>query len=639
MLNFSELYIVDFETEGIKDRPDYPPNPVGVSIRTNRRGHYYAWGHPTENNCTKREAQKALKYAWRYPVVFHNAQFDIAVAMEKMNMPMPKEFHDTLFLAYLFDPRDETLSLKPWTEKYLNMDPHQRDTLKEWILENVPNAHDKKGRTISDPENYWAANICKAPGKLTGKYANSDTHRTDRMFRFLYPKIVEMGMLEAYIREISLLPSVIRMEKQGIRVDTKRLKKDVPVWEKKKKSAEVCIQKRLGKKFDVGSSKQLSEAMDDAGMVSEWIMTDKGNRSTSRDNLLKVCKDKKLIELLSLRGVLSTYTSTFGLPWIEKAEKGDGYLYPSFHQVRSSDEWGRGGGSGTRSGRFSSSNPNFQNVPRNPHKKDKSWTLQLPLLRSYVIPDEGCSLLRRDYSQQELRILAHFEEGELMRRYLSNPWLDIHDEIGSVIRMKTGVKFDRYAIKIINFSVIYGKGIRAMAEELNMSVRDTRDLKKTYLKSLPGIGKLTDKLYELAEIGMPLRTWGGRLYYCEEPKIIQGVLRTFEYKMLNYAIQPSAADCTKQGMVNLDEMWGDNCEARMTIQVHDELLANCPIGKEKKYMKDMTESMEDVKFDVPMLTEGKMGSKNWSSMKEFEVLPDHIKHLKEKIKHLKEKNR
>lgn len=179
---------VDFETEGIEDRPNYPPKPVGVAVKWPRYK-YLAWGHPTGNNCTKVEAGKVLREIWRTTTpVFHHAAFDIAVAMKYFKLPMPRNgYHDTLFLAYLHDPRDATLSLKPLADKYLDMPPEEQEVLNEWILQNVFIANGKKP-TKKDPLGKY---ICLAPGKLVAKYAIGDIARTERLFKFFLPYIKE----------------------------------------------------------------------------------------------------------------------------------------------------------------------------------------------------------------------------------------------------------------------------------------------------------------------------------------------------------------------------------------------------------------------------------------------------------------
>ena len=123
---------VDFETEKIERRPMYPPEPVGVSIKwPGKKSHYYSWGHPTDNNCTYEEAHAELTDVWEsgLPILFHNAKFDLSVAYERMDMEeLPWErVHDTMLLAFLFDPHARHIDLKQMAEDYLDWPPEERD--------------------------------------------------------------------------------------------------------------------------------------------------------------------------------------------------------------------------------------------------------------------------------------------------------------------------------------------------------------------------------------------------------------------------------------------------------------------------------------------------------------------------------
>jgi DNA polymerase-1 len=613
-----KLAIVDFETESIESRPDYPPKPVGVAIyRVPEKPVYMAWGHPTENNCTWAQAKEVLKKVYREcEVVFHNSVFDIEVGDVHMGLPQPAVFHDTLFLAFLHDPRDESLSLKPLAHKYLNMPPDEQDELCNWILEWVDGSTEKN----------WGGFISKAPGKLVGRYAIGDVVRTYKLFKLFYDYVVRTGMIAAYNREIKLVRPVRHMEAVGVALDVKRLKKDVLHWKKRIEELSKGVYKSLGQTFDIDSNQQLADALDRADKVSGWIYTEptkshpNGQKSTSRKNLEKVCTDQKLMGMLNLRGVLNTYVNTFALPWLEKAELTGGRLYPRFHQVRSTDEY-NGGGKGTRTGRFSSSDPNFQNVPADPAEmhKDKDWAKELPFLRDYIIPDEGCAFIGRDYNQQEIRILAHYEDGEFLRRYIENPTVDAHELARQLIHERTGILYPRKFIKVTAFGIIYGMGLDKLMGQLEVTRDDAAAIRKAYLSTIPGIKTLMNELKDIGQRKEAIRTWGGRIYYCEKPKIIKGRLWTFEYKLLNLLIQGGAADCTKQAMVNINDLWGISDSPRIAIQVHDELLACCPVGKEKKYMKQMQECMEGVEFDLPMLSDGKMSKISWGAMEKFVV--------------------
>lgn len=619
-----KLVSIDAETKAIEHRPNYPPKSVGYAIWTGRKGRYWAFGHPTNNNCTKREAVRAVKAALQEgKPVFHNSEFDLEV-MAKDGIRYRGEYHDTMRTAFLNEPRSQSLALKTLAEEYLDMPPDEQDLLKAWILNNVKEA--KRKPTT------WGAYISEAPGDLVGRYAVGDVKRTIQLHRLLHPSIVRRGMAEAYEREMKIIPIKTAMEQGGIRLRWSKLKKDVPKFRKLHSKVEKQIIRRLrcDPNINLGSSKQLADALYDADLMSEEVLTAKGNRSTKRSVLEEVCTDPKLVELLSVHGVLSTYLSTFLGRWLEDGEY-DGYIYPSFNTVRGTDEYGGGKMIGTRTGRFSSSNPNFQNIPANVlGSKQEAVLLKIQRalrsmgtdfvgLRDYFAPDPGCVFIGRDYSQQELRILAHFEAGVLCNMYDNDPTMDVHEAIRQLVMDRAGLDFPRKFIKEVNFGIIYAMGIPKMAGRIGIGYDECRVLKRSILSSVPGVKKLNRKFKRDARLGLPFYTWGGREYFCEEPIYINTpdgkVKKDLAYKMINTEIQGSAADCTKEGMINVSENFR---HARLVLQVHDELLASCPKEHAKKEMQRMKEGMEDVDFAVPMLTDGSIGATSWARMRKTE---------------------
>jgi DNA polymerase I-like protein with 3'-5' exonuclease and polymerase domains len=623
---------VDFETEAIGSRPDaYPPVPVGVAIREGGRSEYLSWGHKAGgNNTTLKEAKRRLAALWKtHKLIFHNGAFDIEVGMKHMGLPFPEDWEDTLLLAYLNNPRSSNLSLKPLSAMMLNMPADEQEELRDWILANVPEAAKKKKD--------WGAYISFAPGNKVAPYAKGDVLRTDKMFALLYKRVGDAGMLSWYEKEKQVIGVKLKMEQGGIRVNARKLRKDLPMWERLYADLEKDLRKRLNitpkweaancteGRFNPSSGPQLAKALKHSGKVKQFIMTDKGNPSTKRVNLEAVCKDKDLVRQLAWHGIAETYLSTFIRPWLERAEVSGGYIYPTFNTVRSTDEYGNKGGVGTRTGRLSSSDPNLQNIPASVEESQHAAIL-IPFrdllkaqygfsfvgMRDYFIPDEGCVFIGRDYSQQELRILAHYEDGILLHMYHENPSMDIHATVSELVHQDSGILVPRKKIKIVNFSIVYGAGVDKLAGQLDTDRDDAQRTKAAVLRAVPGIKELNKELMKMARRNEPLRTWGGRLYYCEPPRIVKGKMRSFEYKMLNLLIQGSAADCTKQAMINVDSSLN---RARLVLQVHDELLACAPKGHEKKEMALMKEAMEDVKFDLPMLTDGKTGSVSWARMK------------------------
>lgn len=632
---------VDFETEEIGPRPAYPPKPVGVSIIIpGEKPEYLAWGHSIENNCTKDFAARRLKQVWKSgdELLFHHSKFDIDVGETFFKLPRLSwnKYHDTLFLAFLHNPHAQNFQLKPLAEVHLNMPATERDELREWIMKNIPGV--KKSE--------WGAHIAKAPGKLVGKYSKGDTGRTAPLFKKLWLDIEDRNMLEAYDRERKLLPILLETERQGIRVYLNKLRKDMLFYggkftgehdDKGKPiyvggvlgDLDARIRKRLNApKLDISKGAQLAAALKKAGVMKSWKTTPTGKLSTAKEALLEGLSDKKLLSLLLYRGALATCVQTFMRPWLLQAEETNGRIYTNWNQVRQTHDGGDL--AGARTGRLSS-NPNFQNIPTktSPNYERLIKLLKecglldvlspFPMVRSYLAPDEGGIFLNRDYSQQELRILGHYEGAVLMNKYNEDPWLDVHDLAQKLINDMLGGEFSRRSIKDVGFGLIYGMGLEKLAYKIDEDTKTAKTVKEAYLQIFPGLGALDNELKWRARQQKPIRTWGGREYFCEEPKFSEkyGRMQTFDYKLLNQLIQGSAADNTKQATINYHEH--PKRDARFLITVHDEFLSSVENNKKKikEQMHVLRESMEACKFDVPMLSEGEYGV-DWSNLKTFD---------------------
>lgn len=609
---------VDFETFPIQSRPHYPPIPVGVSIKYHGKpAKYWAWGHPSGNNCTWAEGQAALAKAWQHKdgVLFHNGKFDTDVAETHIGLPpLPWDrVHDTIFLVFLEDPHQPELGLKPAAERLLGIAPEERDAVVDWLMEHQPITGTKlvRGR---QSDRYAGAYVAFAPGGLVGDYANGDVDRTEALFELLWSRVVvERGMSTAYDRERKLLPVLLGMERQGVRVDTERLRKDLGTYSAWLVKIDDWVRKRVAvPDLNVDSGDQLAAAMINAGKADAALMglTAGGKIATNKAALAAGVTDKVLAAVLKYRTQLSTCLKTFMMPWYEMAKVSGGFIYTNWNQVK-------GDRGGTRTGRLSST-PNFQNIPKEFEEIFKEvkcpWPdlPPLPLMRGYVIAyadDEV--LLGRDYSQQEPRILAHFEDGVLLEQYLENPWLDFHDNAKAYLEEITGRKYERKPVKNINLGLIYGQGIGSLAERNNSTVEETKDIKDRILAMYPGLGDMYKDMRRRARANEPIKTWGGREYYCEPPKIIKGRIMTFDYKMVNVLIQGSAADCTKEAMIRFAA--GAKPSWKLLLQVHDEIVISAPKREAGAAMTFLRQCMEGVEFDVPMLSEGEWGTQ-WVHM-------------------------
>jgi DNA polymerase I-like protein with 3'-5' exonuclease and polymerase domains len=358
-----------------------------------------------------------------------------------------------------------------------------------------------------------------------------------------------------------------------------------------------------------GSNDELALALRSSGLITGFIQTPGGKDSVAKKNLLAVCRDKELLNLLNYRGTLETCLNTFMLPWLEQSYE-DGRVHSQWNQVRGFES---GRKRGTRTGRLSSNDPNLQNPPN-----DFSSILpidglpSLPTLRSYLLPEEGHKWLKRDFSSQEIRILAHYEDATLLEAYQANPSLDPHSHAKQLMQEATGNDYPRKNVKITAFTVVYGGGGGKIAQTLGIPTAEGYAIKDAYLRAFPGIRELGRDTSYAGRSGAGITTWGGRHYLAEPPKMINGQYRDFNYKLMNYLIQGSAADQTKQC---LNEWYDMKDPATVFLAtVHDEINCSAPVEISEREMAVLKAAMDQPLFDSPSQSEGFFGD-NWAECK------------------------
>lgn len=396
------------------------------------------------------------------------------------------------------------------------MPPEEQEIVGEWLLENqpVPDIRINRGKA---GDNYFGAYYSWAPGDIVGAYADGDTIRTEALFNKLYGEIAERGMLEAYDRERKLSLILLEMERQGLRVNLDQLRHDVGMYLGWMEKIEAWIIKTIKAPADINlnAGQQLIEAMIESGYADESLMprTATGKISTNKDALLVGVTDKKLLAVLNYRERLKTCLNTFMKPWLETAELSGGLIYTIWNQTRTPDSVG------TRTGRLSST-PNFQNIPKEfapifDHEKPGAklpkspWKdlPSLPKVRCYVVPFENEVLIDRDFSQQEIRILAHFDGGSMMEDYQADPWLDFHDVAKGKLA-EQGLFYDRKPVKNTNFGLIYGMGVGKLAEKNGTTVDEAKELKAAILRLYPGLKEMYADMRLRMQQDLPIRTWG-----------------------------------------------------------------------------------------------------------------------------------
>lgn len=634
---------LDFETEPIQTRPHYPPKPVGFSLQLPswRKPKYFGWGHRTGgNNCSFEDAKRILHEAYQMasaknPILCHNTKFDLDVAEVHMGLAVPPwhTFEDTMFLLFLDDPHQRQLGLKPSATRLLGMEQDERDAVEDWILEH------KKQLEQDFPEivevhggikpSTAGAFIGYAPGNVVGPYANGDVERMMRIFELKRGELTsDRGMGPAYDRERQLMPILLRNEREGIRVDEAKLAQDQEIYEKAQKKADDWLRKALkAPGLDLDKDNEVAKALDAADMITEWTLTATGRKSVSKKNMkLSHFRDRKVAAAYSYRQKCATVLETFVRPW-QRFSHG-GWMHTTWNQVRQ-PKGGGGDTGGTRTGRPSSDTPNFLNMPKAMKESEVGGFIMpthirdlplLPRVRDYILPDKPSHLVgRRDFNQQELRVLAHFEDGALLQAYLADPRLDVHDFLRQQILETLGIEVDRGITKTLNFGYVYGQGLGSLAERMDRSVDEVKKFRNAQMKVLPGLKELSDSLKARARAGEPIRTWGGREYYVEPPMHKEGRLMTFEYKLLNYLVQGSSADITKESIIRYDAV---RKEGRFMLSVYDENDISVPKKAIKSEMLLLRECMMSIEVDVPLLSDGEIGPRLGSLEDLKEPKPD-----------------
>lgn len=630
--------VFDFETLPIAGRPDYPPAPVGLAVHA--PGHeprYISWGHAHgRNNGDEGEARELLWRLWCDPTVRllgHNVKFDVAVATERWGFPMPdwRRLDDTMILAFLVDPHSRAIGLKELAVDLLQWPADEKDAIADWVVahkqqlcERWPQyrrVNKQTGKPISNitpkESGKW---IFAAPAELVEPYAIGDLTRPRALFDFLYPLVERHGMLAAYDRERALLPILLENERLGMRVDMAALEEACEVYGQAFEHVENQMRGVLrasGLNFDADAD--VAAVLLERGVVTEadFPRTDKGNLSMSKEelrpDLFTGPNGPQLASALGYRNRLKTCLDTFMRPWLDQARVYGGRITTNWNQVRSL-EFG-----GTRTGRPSTSHHNFLNIAKSFDDRHDGYVHpaflgvpELPLCRRFIQADKGEVFCHRDFSGQELRVFAHFEQGDLHGQYTADPSIDVHNYVGNEMKRVSGRDMDRTRVKALNFQGMYGGGVPALVRALRISQQEGKALKQFHNQALPGRVVLNEEITRLIQRGEPIRTWGGRLYF-EEPRGADG--RSKIYKLINYLIQGSAADLTKQTLI--DWYYHPDRTARFLVTVYDEINISVPPDQVVQQMALLRHTMEADRLSVKMLSDGKFGL-TWGSLTKYD---------------------
>ncbi len=400
-----------------------------------------------------------------------------------------------------------------------------------------------------------------------------------------------------YNIEIKLVKILAEMEFTGIKVNVDKLVETKKEFNKELKKLEEKIFQIAGEKFNVNSSKQLSRILFHKIGLSPGRKTKTGY-STAEDVLEELSEKHPLPSEIIKYRKLNKLVTTYIEPLPELVDKSDGRIHTRFNIT------------GTATGRLSSSDPNLQNIPIKTKKGS--------LIREAFVAEEGKVLLSGDYSQIDLRVLAHISgDKNLIESFKNNE--DIHTQTASrifEIDKEQVTKKDRKKAKAINFGIVYGMSSWSLARRVDMNQKQAQKFIDKYFEKYPGIKNYMDNIIEEARRKESITTIFNRRRSIPEINSSNYNRRKhFERIAINTPIQGSSADIIKSAMVNLDKKYDFNAgNVKLLLQIHDELLFSVPKNKVSKYIKKIKPKMEQAcSLKVPLKVEFKAGV-NWKEM-------------------------
>ena len=428
-------------------------------------------------------------------------------------------------------------------------------------------------------------------------YASEDADITLRLHNVLWPQLEETKSLKKVYKELELplLPVLSRMERNGVLLDVIMLAKQSKQLTQRLKELELEIYEIAGEEFNIGSPKQLQVILFEKLELPIISKTPKGQPSTAESVLQELAHDyplpKLILEYRSLSKLKSTYTDK--LP--QQVEPTTGRVHTSYHQAVAA------------TGRLSSSDPNLQNIPIRTEEGRR--------IRQAFVAPSGYKMVAADYSQIELRIMAHLSGDKGLLDAFSQG-LDVHSATAAEVfgvSVDKVTKDQRRSAKAINFGLIYGMSAFGLAKQLDITRPEAQKYVDLYFKRYPGVKDYMEQTKEKAKEEGFVETVFGRRLYLHEINAKNGMRRQYaERTAINAPMQGTAADIIKLAMINLDKkIETGKLDMRMIMQVHDELIFEIKESQVDDAIKLITNEMENAaELSIPLVVDVGIGI-NW----------------------------
>lgn len=570
----NEIFSLDTETTSIEA---LDAKLVGLSFSTED---FRAWYVPVS-----RETEKAKKILEIFRPVYENPKilkvgqnlkYDLTV-LANYGIHLSGPLFDTMLAHYLIQPELR----------------HNMDYLAEIYL-NYKTIHIEE---LIGPKGRGQKNMGDLEPKDIYKYACEDADVTLRLMKPLAEELRKNSLEEVFQNiEMPLMPVLARMERNGVVLDTDTLKEVENDFTARLQTLEKDIYELAGHEFTINSPRQVGEVLFGELKLSEKVKKTKSGQYSTSEEVLRDLHSKhpivqKILDYRGLKKLLSTYVEA--LPKL--INPATGHIHTSFNQAV------------TATGRLSSSNPNLQNIPvRGEDGRE---------IRKAFIPEAGEIFFSADYSQIELRIMAHLSGDEHMIEAF-NAGHDVHAATAARIfhkDIKDISKDERRKAKTANFGIIYGISAFGLAERMDVSRTEAKELIDSYFEMYPKIKDYISKAVDTAREKGYIETEFGRRRYLPDINSRNAVVRGYaERNAVNAPIQGTAADIIKIAMIRVQQrLDAEGCKARMMLQVHDELNFSVPTDEFDKVKRIVIEEMQGAyKMSVPLEADCGEG-KNW----------------------------
>ena len=581
--------VISFDTETTSTE-EMKADLVGISLSIKEgEGYYIPIGHQAGNNLPLEQVISALKAPMTNPKIgkiAHNAKYDYIILARQGLRISPLTF-DTMLAEFIINPSSHSLGLKNLAFVKLG---EEMTHIEELIGKG------KKQITMD-----------QVPIDAAAPYAVADAEVTLRLMPIQIEGLQRVnGEKLLYDIDLPLTPVLADMEMTGISLDLPFFQETSKRLEKRMGEIEKQVFELVGKPFNLNSTQQLSDVLfKTLGLEppDRGNKTASGHFSTSAGVLDLLRGKHSVVDLILEHRELSKLKSTYVDALQAALNSETGCVHTSYSQI------------GAVTGRLSSSDPNLQNIPIRTEEGRR--------LRDGFVASKGNVLLSVDYSQIELRIVAHMAEDEgMLAAFRAGE--DIHAATAAAIfgvKPEEVTKQMRRRAKSINFGLIYGMSVFGLTRYTDLTLAEAETFVKAYFQQFPGVKKYLDGIRKLAAQQGYVETLLGRRRYFPalQSKANVQVKNREEREAINAPVQGTAADIMKMAMLNIPSaLEKAGLKAKMLLQVHDELVFECPKSELKETARVVQETMENAfPLSIPLSTEARYGA-NWGETKSIE---------------------